>query len=444
MARRRPRRRRFAALAALLLLFLWGLNPFMAGVLPGGGRLPDLPERTAEPGTIDILVVRASDRQPVEGATLRLRDLHGKEHEGRTDAAGRAVFGGLSSVPMLVEARGEGGLARVWGKPGEALNLELEAPPMRRGRVRDAQGNARPGEVHLLDVDANVLARTQTDENGEYELPDLPDGYAVCAWPDEGAASSSIDGDVVISDGEMREARGGDGVIDVYAMVPDSKEDRMVPLRVRWPIRETRGRGRLPQSVQAWWYDGPYPMPIEHLGHHRFPMRQAHGVVTDGEGRPIAGAAVVQDRMTEDLQRIRPNPFRTRRTTDEAGRFDCGTGSQGRFEITVSAPGFATTRFAYANKPMEARLTAGFHIGGRVIDENDEPLRGVEIVALPGPDPDIRFARLRTVTTDDGRFFLDGLGGEYARIVVRKRGYGKKILDRVPPRGESTIRLTKE
>ena len=76
-----------------------------------------------------------------------------------------------------------------------------------------------------------------------------------------------------------------------------------------------------------------------------------------------------------------------------------------------------------------------------MVDESDRPVAGARIDALPTPDPEGRFLAARTRTTQDGRFHAGGIGGEYARVRVSKRGYAEAQMDRVPPEGFVTIRL---
>ena len=67
MARTRRKRRLFALLVILLFLLLFRLNPFLAGVLPGGGRWQDDPRPDAHrQGVLEVLIFRAEDRQPVQ------------------------------------------------------------------------------------------------------------------------------------------------------------------------------------------------------------------------------------------------------------------------------------------------------------------------------------------------------------------------------------------
>ena len=73
MARKRRARRLRRALGLLILLALFALlaplNGFFAGLLPGGGRLPDPdqpPEETRDGGTLRVTVIEHESGEPVE------------------------------------------------------------------------------------------------------------------------------------------------------------------------------------------------------------------------------------------------------------------------------------------------------------------------------------------------------------------------------------------
>ena len=65
--KRRRRRSLFALLVLLLFFLLFKLNPFLAGVLPGGGRWESDPKPDPiQQGMIQILVVRGPQKFPSE------------------------------------------------------------------------------------------------------------------------------------------------------------------------------------------------------------------------------------------------------------------------------------------------------------------------------------------------------------------------------------------
>jgi hypothetical protein len=446
MARRRPRRRLLALLALLLLLLLFKLNPFLAGVLPGGGRWHDEPEPAVRPGALEIVVVDPGDRVPVAGATIRLAGLDGREQQRRTDAGGVARFAGLAAEPIRVEAEGPGGFATAWSKPGTRVELALAPRPRRTGRVRDGDDRAVAAEVHLLDRDARILASARTGADGRYELPDDPRAVAVCAWPDQGAPASSADGDIVVGDGVRHTGEATDpgaATMEVFALVPDSTADRVVPLRVSWTVSDDGTyEGLLPRDAQAYAFYGSYAVPLGEA-HDIAMMQLGQGRIVDERGEPIAGVRIAARALSRGMP-VAPNPFAIERVTDAQGAFDLGWGPNTRYELELSAPGRARLLVALPREPDAITLPAGFRVGGRVLDVAGHPVAGAHVDALPTPDPDGRFLAARTRTTDDGRFYADGLGGEYARVRVGKRGFVDATMDRVPPDGFVTLVLRRE
>ncbi|MHC4848095.1 MAG: carboxypeptidase-like regulatory domain-containing protein [Planctomycetota bacterium] len=440
MARRRPRRRLLALLAILLFLLLFKLNPFLAGVLPGGGRWKDKPESAIRRGAIEILVVRHHDRQPVPGATIHLAGTRGKEQVRKTDEKGHAHFEGLASEPIRIEAEGEGGFATAWSKPGRRIEMELAPKPLRKGQVKDEAGQPAPGTVHLLDHDARILATAATDADGRYELPDDPQSVAVCAWPKNGAPGSSSFGDIVVGQGVQHAGESmeqGIQQLEVYALVPDSTADRMVPLRATWPVAaDGTYTGLLPKDAQAWVFYGDYALPLGEI-HNIALMQRAKGTILDEQDRPLAGVQIRARALSRGMP-VSPNPFVIEKVTDARGSFDLGWGAHTRYELELFAPGHARIVVTAPRDEAAIVLPRGYGIGGRALDENNR------LTAFSTPDPGNRFVEARAATTDDGHFYLDGLGGEYCRVRIQKRGYKPATLDRVPPEGFITIRLRKE
>jgi len=139
-----------------------------------------------------------------------------------------------------------------------------------------------------------------------------------------------------------------------------------------------------------------------------------------------------------------PHPDPTVRMTGADGAFAFGAGFAGTYELQLRAPGRAQLVIPAPPDDAPIVLPRGFRIGGRVVDADDEPVAGVRVDVLPTPDPDARFASGLAFTADDGRFWVDGVGGDYARVRVSKKGYAPKTMDKVPPDGFVTIRLARE
>jgi hypothetical protein len=435
-----------ALLAILLFLLLFKLNPFLAGVLPGGGRWKEKPEAAIRRGAIEILVVRHSDRRPVQGATIHLAGTRGKEQVRKTNEKGHAHFKGLAAEPVRIEADGQGGFATAWSKPGRRIEMELAPKPLRTGQVKDEAGQPAPGTVHLLDKDARILATAPTDADGRYELPDDPQSVAVCAWPKRGAPASSSFGDIVVGQGVQHTGESmeqGIKQLEVYALVPDSTADRMVPMRATWPVAaDGNYAGRLPKDAQAWVFYGDYALPLGEI-HSIALMQRAKGTILDENDQPLAGVQVRARALSRGLP-VSPNPFAIEKVTDARGFFDLGWGAHTRYELELFAPGRARIVVPAPRDESAIVLPRGYGIGGRALDENNKPIALARVTAISTPDPGTRFVEARASTTDDGHFFLDGLAGEYCRVRIHKRGYKPATLDRVPPEGFITLRLRKE
>ncbi|MHC4952424.1 MAG: carboxypeptidase-like regulatory domain-containing protein [Planctomycetota bacterium] len=453
--KRGSRKRLFWLLFLLLFALLFRFNPYLAGVLPGGGRWRDDPTPDArQPGVLEILVVRHDDRRPVPGVTLRVAGLDGQQREAVSDEYGRARFEGLAATPHRIDADSDArsgagvdaGRASAWSDPGRAITMELAPRRQRTGQVRDEQGNPQPGTVHLLDADARILATDRTDADGRFTLPYDERAVAVCAWPDRGPPGAALSGDVLV--GEAREAHGrlpapGPDAVDVIARMPDSTEDRLVPLRLRWRVDPAGAyRGLLPLGADAWVIHDGAPLP---LGEAPPPDAKTtlHGRVVDGAEAPLPGVTVRARPLRHGMP-VAPFPADRNTVTRPDGTFAFEEMNPGSYALTLTAPGKArmvVQEVSTRAPPTTIVMHAGFRIRGRVLNGEGKPLRGVDVFALGTPDPDARYPESHGRTTDDGRFVLDRIGGEYARVRVQMRGYQPITMMKVARNGNVTVKL---
>jgi hypothetical protein len=171
----------FGALALLLLIFaMLPLSSFLAGFLPGGGRLPAVEPDGGSDGTLRVTVVGADHRDPVEGARILVERLTGGEAQAESDALGQVVLEGLGPGPVRVEASVNGHKAETWADPSvdPEVYLAVAEDPKRTGTVRYADGTPADALVLLLNGNGQELAAARTDEEGRYEVADDADAAA--------------------------------------------------------------------------------------------------------------------------------------------------------------------------------------------------------------------------------------------------------------------------
>jgi hypothetical protein len=161
------------------------------------------------------------------------------------------------------------------------------------------------------------------------------------------------------------------------------------------------------------------------------------GIVLDGQGRPVAGAAVFQVeelRPPQELaSRLRDEPPAT--TTGADGRFSLADRPRGLpAHLFVLARGFlpATVRGVRppTASPLRIRLAAGARFAGRVLDPEGLPVTGAKAAldwrqTAPGRE-DLLVGRpvSKTATTgSDGRFELADMPQGKGRLAVSAAGF---------------------
>ena len=167
------------------------------------------------------------------------------------------------------------------------------------------------------------------------------------------------------------------------------------------------------------------------------------GVVTDAQGKPIAGAVVSNPHMSR--ARVRGA------TTDEQGRFQLDDVHEGRYghELVVKADRFAPKRVTFqpgsAEKPSEVaiQLDPGHRIRGKVVDTHGNPIPEARVYFARGNSGwDIHFGG-RTITGKDGRFALDSLPADTPFAFVAS-GYDTMEDVSLPLDGDEEVVVTME
>jgi Carboxypeptidase regulatory-like domain len=442
MSRKSRRPRLLGALILLLLLaLLLPLGNLLTGFLPGGKSRAE-PAREAEPrdskGSLRVTVVRAEDREPVEGARVLVEGLSGGEAEAESDAHGRVEVKGLGAGPVRVETTVGGRKAETWADPAVTPEILLAVGPERRrsGRVTPA-----PARVVVIGEEGSEVASAETDAEGRYDLPDV--AGSICAMKDGFAPAVAERGDLVLREGRLIEGRligGGAGDLAVMGLMPSPGNDEMLPFRTTWKVEKDGGfRGRLPEGAEAFGIFRGLPVRIA-SGEVALPApAQAKGVVRREDGS-AAARAVLLFRPLLDADFAPPLPG-LRVEADARGEFTATGFSAVRYSVEAYAPGCARLVLAdveVGEKPLEIVLAPGFSIGGFVVDAAGLPVPRARVSAVGLPEQDGRPV-ITTTADEQGRFELTGLGGTHARLRVTADGHHATTLDRLPP--TTTLRV---
>lgn len=161
--------------------------------------------------------------------------------------------------------------------------------------------------------------------------------------------------------------------------------------------------------------------------------RSIHGRVVGPDGAPLAEAAVMVaggEGRSDVWQE-----------TAEGGEFELDGIPAGPVTLQVTRPGYLGRRIAVAadRAQVEIALTKGRSAGGRVVDENGQPVEGAEITASSAAhDADMQSA----TSTADGLFRIDGLGEGRHSFEARKAGYREAALRDVDLAANAPIVLT--
>jgi len=380
-------------------------------------------------------------------------------------------------------------------------DLVLEEPGEAEGEVRYEDGKPAAGvRLYFSNIPSRwVRGEVVTDEQGRYRLPRLqPDNYEVSLHYKEPLAKEWAveppnitfavrSGQKVslppltltkggILEGVVTDAETGrpiEGVvIGVVRLFPQADYPTL-----KWVARtKTDKDGRYRVRVSPGDFElyigepkGYLPaVPLEMMAIGRNPYRgkvtagettrmdiqlrralTVRGRVVDEQGKPLAGAVVVE--LTSD-------PLPQRVVTDE----------QGNFVLTETAPLKQLHLRAYyedwrtpsdvtvfADDPkaqrIELRLVKGQKplLRGQVTDDKGKPIPHAEIIAKwTNPAKGSSTERPMALTDEKGRFEVVGLwAGDPYRLVVRADGYSEAIVDLSPlkpseVRDIGTVKLT--
>lgn len=168
------------------------------------------------------------------------------------------------------------------------------------------------------------------------------------------------------------------------------------------------------------------------------PGRTVRGLVTNARGAPVASARV----------RIAPGEegrMLAAARTDAAGAFEIrGLPADGELTVVTEARDHVTASSAWRDGPLYVLLEEATRIVGRTVDENGDPVEGIEVrlePARPGGE------RSRTLfgarSGDDGEFTLRrSIAGDLVAVLTRP---GRRTLrvsvPGAPPEGRDEIDL---
>ncbi len=460
--------------------------PTVSAALEAPAAKPDdAPEAVpAEAHAVAGRVVRESDGAAVAGADVQLHQLHSSEPRrpvtsAKSDADGAFAFPGVPRGLYTLQAVAGGLTSRTEAEEG--LRVVVPAPPeakptvltVRSGcplKVRvlsEATGKPIPGaRVGFVwsDVDPKP-----TDAQGEVEFTALPKVVWYAQATAAGYAQVTQAVSLQIGEPATLELRLPLGAAAVGVVrVADGQPVGEVVLQVRtaspgfrsYEFR-TDAAGRfhidhLPagRSVTLSVLDPKYevvtkvlrltagqaePTPVELTLTRRPHGGSVTGVVTDPQGKPVAGAFLrvtgLSARETRDA------------TTDAKGRYtldDVFAGPAGH-EVVVRAEGFAPRAVAFkpgtvaAPAVADVKLQAGHRVRGRVVDAAGKPLANASVefsggLSLHG------FGNYGT-TDGEGRFRFTSLPAA-APFGFSKAGFSAIDERTLPLDGEAEVVVT--
>ncbi len=162
----------------------------------------------------------------------------------------------------------------------------------------------------------------------------------------------------------------------------------------------------------------------------------AHGLVTDENDNPVAGATVwVGRKYYRDRQETK---------TDSHGRFSFQHVTEGDMPFSVSATGHApATKTITVKSDMPDilfKLGAGHVLHGTVQDDSGSPISGVQ-VSLENDMVGQGDYEFSANTDSDGKFSWDGAPAEPLKFYFGKQGYEQKRNVSLTPDQDNTITL---
>ncbi|MBL9134303.1 MAG: sigma-70 family RNA polymerase sigma factor [Verrucomicrobiales bacterium] len=166
------------------------------------------------------------------------------------------------------------------------------------------------------------------------------------------------------------------------------------------------------------------------------PGLRVAGRVQDAMGRPVAGARLVQQ--------FRWDETGARAETGSDGAFAILNAARGPLELSVQADGYAPTTVSRelegAVADWEITLVPGSKLKGRVLDEDDRPLEGVDVEAA-SDDPVRPMFQWRLRTDASGEFQWDGAPHRPYKVFASRHGYRHQTVHVDSSQGDLVVRL---
>ena len=159
------------------------------------------------------------------------------------------------------------------------------------------------------------------------------------------------------------------------------------------------------------------------------------GLISDSGGNPVPSAIVHLDGMLAGLGN-QPGADRMSTRSDNLGHYEFTNCPNGQRTLLVSADGYGSVLLAgikMAGKKQFERdvtLEVAEMVCGRVIDSNNTPIEGAEVIALSYSTGSTQ-CRDFAVTGSDGQFCLEHLNPGQYTIAVSAIGYRPERAQRV-------------
>jgi protocatechuate 3,4-dioxygenase beta subunit len=318
---------------------------------------------------------------------------------GAPDRFVEAIDGTLHTLrltwkePRIVEVRGQDGKAL----PGLLVRWNLMPFGLTGSDGRLALPAATSGATLRLEDASGFLAEVPVppEEKGTIAVR-LPAGRTVAGRVLDAATRKPLPGALVWSDGHRAVRADVEGRFRIQAFSGAATVD-------------AAAAGHLPSSAEARPGDGqPLTFALP-------PATALDGVVTDGSGRPVAGAEV-QARSASSRFRDETPEISARSGAD--GRFHLASLAIGQmYEVAATRAGFAAATLsveavpAGKSVPLRIVLRHGSSVAGRIMDREGRPVAGAELILHPASRRGQSWEGETTARSDSaGRFELGDLG----------------------------------
>ncbi|MCC7377096.1 MAG: sigma-70 family RNA polymerase sigma factor [Verrucomicrobiales bacterium] len=166
------------------------------------------------------------------------------------------------------------------------------------------------------------------------------------------------------------------------------------------------------------------------------PGLRVSGSVRDASGQPISGARLVQQ--------FRWDEAGARAESGRGGAFAILNAPMGTLDLSVQAEGYSPTTVRREIEGVvndwQITLVPGSTLKGRVLDQEDRPLEGVEVEAT-SEDPVRPMFQWRMRTDTTGEFRWEGAPDRPFNVFAARFGYHHQTLSVDPRQGDQVIRL---